>query len=246
MARLKPFVSLFSSQIEYENGYLVYECPDDQKDVWRLASDCAPGEVATHAPPDEEQKRAGELFSMLYHRHAPRGHFRPWARLVFPVETRAYRLVYPTLLCASSEWAFLHDVRTGALVQTIDLGLENICYVDVNERYVFVCEPEALHVYSRGDSDGGAEVLCIPLDVSFSKVVSPSTVIDSDPFVSILPLSPVNPVVNENPLEIIAGVWCPYSYQMSSLIFSVSPCIQRRSRSRDHNETKRYPFLSGL
>jgi hypothetical protein len=245
---LKPFISLFSAHCEYENGYLVYDRSDGQKDVWRLASDCAPGEVAIHAPPDEEQKRAGEFFSMLHHRHAQRGHFRPWARLVFPVLTRAYRLVYPTLLCASSEWAFLHDVRTGALVQTIDLGLENICYVDVNERYVFVCELEALHVYSRGDSDGGNEVLCIPLDVSFSesKVVGPSTAIDSEPFVSVLPLSPVDPGVDEYASEFIAGVWCLYSYQMNPLIFLVSPCIQRRSRSRDPNETKRCPSLSRL
>jgi hypothetical protein len=147
----------------------------------------------------------------MYHEHAPRGQFRPWAKLSFPAFTRAYRLAYPTLLCASSEWAFLHDVRTGALVQTIDLGLENICYVDVNERYVFVCEPEALYVYSRGDSNGGDEVLCIPLDVSFSKVVGPSTVIDSEAFVSVLPLSPVDPVVNELPSEFIAGE-C-YSHQ---------------------------------
>jgi hypothetical protein len=245
---LKPFVSIsLSARCEYENGYLVYDRSGSRKkDVWRLASDCAPGEVATHAPPDEEQNRADEFFSALHHGYAQRGHFRPWARLVFPVLTPAYRLVYPTLLSASSGRAFLHDVRTGALVQTIDLGLENICDVDVNERYVFVCEFEALHVYSRGDSDGGAEVLSIPLDVSFSKVVGPSTVIDNEAFVSVLPLSPVEPVVDEHPSKFLAGVWCPYSYQMSLLIFLVSPCIQRRSRSRDPNETKQCTSLSGL
>lgn len=82
--------------------------------------------------------------------------------------------------------AYLHDVRTGALVQAIDIRPENICYVDVNERHVFVCEPEALHVFSR--ADGGNEVLRIQRGVSFSNVLGPSTPINRDPFVSVLPL----------------------------------------------------------
>jgi hypothetical protein len=82
--------------------------------------------------------------------------------------------------------AYLHDVRTGALVQTIDIRPEDICYVDVNERHVFVCEPEALHVFSR--ADGGNEVLRVQRGVSFAQVLSPSTPINRDPFVSVLQL----------------------------------------------------------
>ena len=208
---MKPVVVRPSAHCEYENGYLVYDCRDGQKEVWRLASDCAVGEVATHAPPDEQQIRTGEFFSAIYHEYAPRGQFRPWAKLAFPAFTRAYRLAYPTLVCASSERAFLHDVRTGALVQTIDIDREDILYVDVNERYVFVCEPETLYVYSRGDSDRGAVVLRIPHTVLFSKVVGSSTLIDSEPFVSVLPVSPVSPLVDEYPSEFIAGE-C-YSHQ---------------------------------
>ena len=53
------------------------------------------------------------------------------------------------------EHAFLHDVRTGVLVQTIDLDNQlgeggGICYVDVNERHAFVCTPRALYLYARG------------------------------------------------------------------------------------------------
>jgi len=84
--------------------------------------------------------------------------------------------------------AYLHDVRTGALVQTIDIRPEDICYVDVNERHVFVCEPEALHVFSR--ADGGNEVLRIQRGVLFSTVLGPSTPINREPFVSVIPLHP--------------------------------------------------------
>jgi len=177
---------------EYENGYLVFDRFDGKKEVWRLASDFVDGEpeVAPYAPPDEKQKRTYEFFATIpiHQRYAPRGHFRPWAKLSFPTFTRAYRLAYPTLLCAGMDRAYLHDVRTGALVQTIDIRPDDICYVDVNEQYVFVCEPEALHVFSR--ADGGNEVLRIQRGVSFSKVLGPSTPIDRDPFVSVLPLQP--------------------------------------------------------
>jgi hypothetical protein len=178
--------------------------------------------AATHAPPDEQQKRAYAFFgtttttTATTHHHGSRGHFRPWAKLSFPTITHAYRLAYPTLLCASTVHAFLHDVRTGLLVQTIDFSprLDDICYVDVNERHAFICEPEALHVFLRGEgaAPGGAarEVLRIPRDTLFSKVVgvSSSTPVDGDgdPFVSVLPLRPGSV---EYPPEFIAGecVW---------------------------------------
>ena len=135
----------------------------------------------------------------MHHRYAPRGHFRPWAKLSFPEPTFAFRFAYPTLLCANNKHAFLHDVHTGALVQTIDLNLEwlqgvveeddGICYdVDVNERHVFVCEPHALHVFAR---DGGAEVLRIPSDALMPKVVEVDNIDRlGGPFVAVLPLSP--------------------------------------------------------
>ena len=133
----------------------------------------------------------------MHHRYAPRGHFRPWAKLSFPEATLAFRFAYPTLLCANNKHAFLHDVRTGALVQTIDFDVEwlqelededdGICYVDVNERYAFVCEPRALHVFAR---DGNAEVLRIPSDALMSKVVEVDNIAGlGDPFVAVLPLS---------------------------------------------------------
>ena len=84
--------------------------------------------------------------------------------------------------------AYLHDVRTGALVQTIGIRSDDISYVDVNETHVFVCEPGALRVFSR--ANGGNEVLRIQHGISLSKVLGPSTPINRDPFVSVLPLHP--------------------------------------------------------
>jgi len=177
---------------EYENGYLVFDCFDGKKEVWRLASDFVDGEpeVAPYAPPDEKQKRTHEFFATIpaHQCYAPRGQFRPWAKLSFSTLTRAYRLAYPTLLCVGMDRAYLHDVRTGALVQAIDIRPDNICYVDVSERHAFVCEPMVVHVFSR--ADGGSEVLRIQRNVSFSKVLSPSTPINREPFVSVLPLQP--------------------------------------------------------
>ncbi|KAH9019012.1 hypothetical protein EDB85DRAFT_2294341 [Lactarius pseudohatsudake] len=153
---VRPF-----SHCEYDNGYLVFDRMSEEKEVWRLASDfSAEGEVATHSPPDVEQMDASACAATVYHQYAPRGQFRPWAVLALPSFTIMYRLAYPTLIFANSRHAFLYDLRTGSLVQTIDL---QICYVDVNERYVFVCEPHAVHVFSR---ESGNEVLEIPADAT--------------------------------------------------------------------------------
>jgi len=174
---------------EYENGYLVFDRIDGQKEVWRLASDdVAVGEVAAYSPPDEGQRRASTSAATMHRRYAPRGHFRPWAVLSFPEPTHAYRLAYPTLLCANEARAFLHDVRTGALVQTLDVRSVQraVCYVDVNERYAFVCEPRVLRVFAR---EGGAEVLRVP-NSEFVQSVAETGAVPGNPFVSVLPLRP--------------------------------------------------------
>ncbi len=190
---------------EYESGYLVFDPRFDNKmEVWRLASDFVDGEpeVAPYAPPDAEQKRAYGFAAMIptHLRCARHGHFRPWAKLSFPTLNRAHRLAYPMLLCVGLGHVFLYDVHTGALVQTIDIVPQEICDVDVDERHIFTCEPEALHVFSR--ADGGAEVLKIPHDVSFSKALGPTASINRDPFVSVLPL---HPRVDEHLSMFVAG-----------------------------------------
>ena len=96
-------------------------------------------------------------------------------------------------------------MRTGALVQTIDIRAEEIHYVDVNERHVFVCEPDVLRVFSR--ADGGNEVLRIERGVLFSKMLGhseESTPTDNDPFVSVLP---IRPEIATSLRSFIAGAW---------------------------------------
>jgi len=183
------------AQCEYENGYLIFDRLDSCIEVWRLASDFAvDNEGASDSPPDERQRYASTFAEAMHRRHAPRGHFRPWAKLSLPESTLVYRFVYPTLLYANNKHAFLHDVRTGAFVQMIDLNIEEwpqeevggICYVDVNERHVFVCGVRSLHVFAR---DGGAEVLTIPSDASMPKAIVAGTV-PGHPFITVLPLRP--------------------------------------------------------
>jgi len=178
----------------------------------------------------------------MHNRYAPRGHFRPWASLSFPEVTFGTRLVYPTLLSANARRAFLHDVRTGALVQTIDVdpgaqGL-GLCQVDVNERYAFVCESRALHVLAR---DSGVEVLRIPHNVSVpqsAEVVSESVPgVPGNPFVEVLPVRPERDSFRP---DFLAGALpSPLPFARARIIyvrlnfFPDSTCIQGWPRSRD-------------
>ncbi|KAI9444182.1 hypothetical protein H4582DRAFT_1069114 [Lactarius indigo] len=151
------------ARCEYDNGYLVFDDhhEDQPKEVWRLSSEFTEGEVAVDAPPGAAQMDVSNRAEELYNQYAPLGQFRPWALLRFPEFAHKYRLVYPTLICASHELACLHDVRTGSLVQTINTHLEGLYDADVNERHVFLCKQNAVHVFSR---ESGNEVLCIPVD----------------------------------------------------------------------------------
>ncbi|KAI9444179.1 hypothetical protein H4582DRAFT_1067846 [Lactarius indigo] len=179
---VRPF-----AHCEYDNGFLVFDRMSKEKEVWRLASDFSAGdEVATHSPPDGEQMDASACAATVYHQYAPRGQFRPWAVLALPNFTTMYRLVYPTLICANCRHAFLYDMRTGSLEQTIDIYVRSICYVDVNETHVFVCEPDAVHVFSR---ESGNEVLEIPADATIRCTLLVEGPI-SDKFIRPLSVSP--------------------------------------------------------
>ena len=195
-----------NSDCEYDNGYLVFDCGRGStfKEVWRLTSDfVGEGEVAADAPPDDVQMAASAKVANLYHHYAPRGHFRPWALLRLESVTK-YRLAYPTLACANKEHIFLYDVCTGSLVQTINIHLQSFCSVDVNERYVFVCELEVVHVFSR---ESCIEVLRIPVHATIqcSQRVDDPFLISGDWFTT--PLS-VSPKIEESPwTEFIAGMF---------------------------------------
>jgi len=219
---------------------------DGYKEVWRLASDFAvEGEVANHSPPDEGQQRASTFAAAMHHGYAPQGHFRPWAKLSFPEFTMAYRFAYPTLLCANDEHAFLHDVRTGVLVQTIDLGVHlgedgGVCYVDVNERHAFVCAPGGLHVYAR-DRDA-TKVLSVPRSWFFNSIAS-VVVEPENSFISVLSLHTGDDGFHPN---FRAGVSAVMEFGITTDNFFDSPCIQGWSRSRDIDDQKPRHFHPGL
>ena len=114
-------------------------------------------------------------------------------------------------------------MRTGALVQTIDLNIEEwpqevavggICYVDVNERHVFVCGVRSLHVFAR---DGGFEVLRISSDAFMSKVVVADTV-PGNPFITVLPL---RPGIDDYHPNFLAGALCNPLTFFPSLLLSI-------------------------
>ncbi|KAF8261626.1 hypothetical protein EI94DRAFT_1745545 [Lactarius quietus] len=166
---------------DYDNGCLM--------EVWRLTSDFATeDEAAIDSPPNDKQMAISARAAAMYHQYAPLGQFRPWALLRLPEFTEVYRLVYPTLICANFEHAFLHDVRTGSLVQVINTGLRTICNVDVNERHAFVCEEDVVHVFSL---ENGSEVLCIPAEaiVRCSQRVEDPYLISGDWFIKPLSVS---------------------------------------------------------
>lgn len=85
-----------------------------------------------------------------------------------PEPTRAFRFSYPTLLSAGANYAYLWDVPTSRLVETItniqapnqDGTLGTLCYVEVNDQYAFFCGSNQLRIFARG---GGALVyhLCM-------------------------------------------------------------------------------------
>ncbi|KAH9017135.1 hypothetical protein EDB83DRAFT_192974 [Lactarius deliciosus] len=185
------------ARCEYDNGYLVFDNHRElpSKEVWRLSSEFTQGEAAVDAPLEAMQMDVSTRAEELYHQYAPLGQFRPWALLRFPESAWEYRLAYPTLLCASDEHAFLHDVRTGSLLQTIDFRYHDIYGGDVNEHHVFFCRPDAVHVFSR---ESGNEVLCIPSGASArsSQRVQDPFLISGDWFTT--PLSIYSDVLDES------------------------------------------------
>ncbi|KZT25603.1 hypothetical protein NEOLEDRAFT_1178380 [Neolentinus lepideus HHB14362 ss-1] len=140
---------------EYSNGFLVFDQLGGFKEVWCLASRCPPGTQPedSRALPDERQ----ELASLdAANRHGTEL-FRPWALLQMPTVTHAFRFVWPTLLVSSQKDAFLFDIPTATLIQTIDIsepvphGLRELNYVELSAEYIFICWRHSVCVFSRRD-----------------------------------------------------------------------------------------------
>ncbi|KAG6917274.1 hypothetical protein DXG01_003222 [Tephrocybe rancida] len=157
---------------EYGQGFVIFDYIDGSKEVWRHLDDWNDEEAASVVPesmPTHRQLRVFRFAEERYETDTPpptRGHFRPYAILRPPKTTRAFRFSYPTLGAAGWDCIYLWDVRTGALVQTIEqtqLGahdpsdedmtpldlLGDINYIEVAERYVILCGIHCLRVFSR-------------------------------------------------------------------------------------------------
>jgi hypothetical protein len=146
------------------------------KEVWRLVNDFPSESRQTETLPDQISawESASEEHSDTY----PKGHFKPWAVLTMPRLTRAFRFVYPTLLVGAWDHAFLYDIPSSKLIQTITPiqepedpatafalvvanapafdaprprlpRLSEINYVEVDSRHVFICGVNALRIFSR-------------------------------------------------------------------------------------------------
>jgi hypothetical protein len=164
---------------EYSNGFLVFNRLLEGQEVWRLASEWGDGPpIHSESLPDEEMFASYRNSKEIYGVDDLRGHFRPWALIVPPASTRAFRLVYPTLLSASAERAYLWDITTGERIQTIALTavrddsnanafdeilLGRINYVELSEKHIFICSARSLRVYDReSPPDQPSLVLQIP------------------------------------------------------------------------------------
>ena len=92
----------------------------------------------------------------VYRTCGPADYFQPWAVLHIPELTIAYRFVYPTLVVAAYDRAYLWDIPSGKLIQTVEecqfIVFEdgnNHFVLEISERHVFIASQFYLQVFSR-------------------------------------------------------------------------------------------------
>lgn len=109
----------------------------------------------TESGPDQQQLDAAAEAAVQHGSPVGDNHFGPWALLVLP-DLQAFRFIFPTLLVASVNQAFLWDLTTRRLSMTI-LNTQRtfipqaITYVELSEHLVFICFVGLLRVFSRHD-----------------------------------------------------------------------------------------------
>jgi hypothetical protein len=148
--------------VEYDRGFIIFDRIDGNKEVWRHAVDYDPTNLPASNPPDWEQIEAATDAN----NETQRGRFVPWALLQMPETTRAYRFVYPTLLVAGTRRAFLFDIPSATLIQTIKItrpseGPGHLHYVELSAQHVFICLSTEIRVFDRHNV--GKLVLSIPM-----------------------------------------------------------------------------------
>lgn len=160
---------------EHDKGYIVFDRPDNYKEVWRrridvldIPEEAWPSEV--HNKPDDYMFDA-RLFAQARYLDASRmrdpdhlhGQFTPWARLLIPEDLDdevAFRLSRGTLLAFNADKVFLYDIEKAELEQIIETRVPGrVEYIDVSEQHVFIVSHIQLTVYDRVS---GLPVLDIP------------------------------------------------------------------------------------
>lgn len=139
---------------------MIFDRDNGDKEVWRRLSDSSEHVVEESSAPDAMQREVYDQTckSLSF---AVDGYFRPWAVLHMPERTSAFRFVYPTLIVAASDHAYLWDIPSGKLIQTLEgiqyVGSEDlfneilgrVTYVEISERHVFISGEFCLRVFSR-------------------------------------------------------------------------------------------------
>ena len=157
---------------EYGGGYMIFNRPENFKEVWRRACDCYGVTIPTESLPDELQRNASADATKQHPSDTLHGHFLPWALIEMPAFTRAFRFVYPTLVAAAEDQAFLWDIPTSRNTITIhDIQmpvdgaiLGRINYVELSERFVIICGSQQLRIFSKNPQ--GALLYHIPASKS--------------------------------------------------------------------------------
>jgi len=148
------------AHLEYGQGYMIFDRLGGDKEVWKRSSVIPERDVDESSAPDESQLEVYDNMTDSY--------FQPWALLHMPEPTTAYRFVYPTLVVAAYYRAYIWDVPSGKLIQTIEgcqfIGNNNpnllgIMYVEISERHVFIVGERYVRVFSRAT---GKSVLDLP------------------------------------------------------------------------------------
>jgi hypothetical protein len=163
------------AQCEYDEGYIVLDRDDACKVVWRRRVDVLdiPEEAWPSEPHNEPDEDTIEANLVVQAQHLDtsrsrdpdhlRGQFVPWACLRVPENSGdelAFRLIRGTLLVLNRHRAFLFDIETAELQQTITMhALERLQYIDLSDQHLFIVSALLLEVYDRAT---GSRVLSIP------------------------------------------------------------------------------------
>ena len=133
---------------------MIFDRHNGDKEVWRCSSGILEHGVDESSAPDAVQHE-------VYRISGSDDYFQPWAVLHIPELTTAYCFVYPTLVVAAYDQAYLWDIPSGKLIQRIEecqfIAFEDsnnhllleIMYVEISERHVFIAGQFYLQVFSR-------------------------------------------------------------------------------------------------